>query len=316
MNLAYYPGCALHGSSNDYEQSLRACLGALDVQLNEIDDWICCGATAAHSLNQKLAVALPARNLALAESKGFHEMLAPCPMCSMQLLKARKELAESEALRRSISEIVELEVRGEAKVLNLIQLFEAIGMDRLKAAVKVPLSSLNAACYYGCLLTRPPEVVEFDDFEQPRSMEKILESLGGKTVDWNYRTECCGAGMTMANEQTVLDLSHKILTNAQQHGANCLVVACPMCHVNLDMKQPNIEQHYGVKHAMPIYYLSDVVGLALGFEPEALGVNRHFVPGVARSADLRVSKPAAGPKAGVTANDGGPKAAATAKIST
>jgi len=103
--------------------------------------------------------------------------------------------------------------------------------------------------------------------------------------------------MTMANEQTVLDLSHKILTNAEQHGANCLVVACPMCHVNLDMKQPNIEQHYGVKHAMPIYYLSDVVGLALGFEPEALGVNRHFVPGVARSADLQVSKPAAGLKA-------------------
>jgi len=108
-------------------------------------------------------------------------------------------------------------------------------------------------------------------------MEKILEALGGKTVDWNYRTECCGAGMTMANEQTVLDLSHKILSNAAAHGANCLVVACPMCHVNLDMKQPGIERHYGVRHAMPIYYLSDVVGLALGFKPEALGIDRHFV---------------------------------------
>jgi len=298
MNLAYYPGCALHGSSNDYEQSLRACLEPLDVQLKEIDDWICCGATAAHSLNQKLAVALPARNLALAENQGFREMLAPCPMCSMQLLKARKAVAQDEALRRSMSEIVELEVRGETRVLNLIQLFEKIGLDRLKAAVKSPLSSMCAACYYGCLLTRPPEVVEFDDFEQPRSMEKILEALGGKTVDWNYRTECCGAGMTMASEQTVLDLSHKILSNAQAHGANCLVVACPMCHVNLDMKQANIERHYGVRHAMPVYYLSDVVGLALGFRPEALGVNRHFVPGVASSADLQVSKPATGPKAG------------------
>ena len=277
MNLAYYPGCALHGSSNDYEQSLRACLETLDVQLKEIDDWICCGATAAHSLNQKLAVALPARNLGLAENKGFREMLAPCPMCSMQLLKARKALKEDEALRRSISQIVELAVRGDTQVLNLIQLFERIGLDRLKAGVKVPLAAMNAACYYGCLLTRPPEVVEFDDFEQPRSMEKILEALGAKTVDWNYRTECCGAGMTMASEQTVLDLSHKILTNAKLHGANCLVVACPMCHVNLDMKQPNIEHHYGVKLAMPIYYLSDVVGLALGFKPEALGVNRHFV---------------------------------------
>ena len=149
MNLAYYPGCALHGSSNDYEQSLRVCLETLDVQLKEIDDWICCGATAAHSLNQKLSLALPARNLALAENKGFQEMLAPCPMCSMQLLKARKALAEDEALRRSVSEIVELEVRGETQVLNLIQLFEAIGLDRLKAAVKSPLGSMCAACYYG-----------------------------------------------------------------------------------------------------------------------------------------------------------------------
>jgi heterodisulfide reductase subunit B len=284
MNLAYYPGCALHGSSNDYQQSLRACLETLDVQLNEIDDWICCGATAAHSLNQKLAIALPARNLALAEDEGYQQMLAPCPMCSMQLLKARKALAEDEALRRSVSEIVELEVRGETQVLNLIEVFEAIGLDRLKATVKAPLGSIRAACYYGCLLTRPASVVEFDDSEQPRSMEKILEALGGKTVDWNYRTECCGAGMTMASEQTVLDLAHKILSNAAAHGANCLVVACPMCHVNLDMKQPNIERHYGVRHAMPVYYLSDVVGLALGFKPEALGVNRHFVC----NADLQV----------------------------
>jgi heterodisulfide reductase subunit B len=297
MNLAYYPGCALHGSSNDYEQSLRACLETLDVQLKEIDDWVCCGATAAHSLNQKLAIALPARNLALAEDEGYLQMLAPCPMCSMQLLKARKVLAEDEALRRSVSEIVELEVRGDTQVLNLLQVFEAIGLDRLKAAVKAPLGSLRAACYYGCLLTRPASVVEFDDSEQPRSMEKILEALGGKTVDWNYRTECCGAGMTMANEQTVLELSHKILSNAEAHGANCLVVACPMCHVNLDMKQPDIERHYEVRHAMPIYYLSDVVGLALGFKPEALGVNRHFV----WTADLQVG-------AGVTETVGMPEA--------
>jgi heterodisulfide reductase subunit B2 len=277
MNLAYYPGCALHGTSNDYEQSLRKCLDALGVELKEIDDWICCGATAAHSLNQKLSVALPARNLALAERDGFKEMLAPCPMCSMQLIKAKKALAASEALRRDISKTVELEVRGETEVLNLIQIFERIGLDRLKAAVKAPVESLHAACYYGCLLTRPASVVEFDDAEQPRSMEKIVEALGGKTVDWNFRTECCGAGMTMCNDQTVLDLSHKILSNAAAHGADCVVVACPMCHVNLDMKQPDINRKYGVQHRMPIYYLSDVAGLAMGFKPEELGVNRHFV---------------------------------------
>ena len=277
MNIGYYPGCALHGSSDDYEESLRACLSTLDVQLQEIDEWICCGATAAHSLNQKLSTALPARNLALAERGGFREMLAPCPMCSMQLIKAQRALAENEGLRREMSGIVELEVRGTTRVLNLIQVFERIGLDRLKAALKSPLKSLSAACYYGCLLTRPPDVVEFDDCEQPRSMEAILTALGAKTVDWSYRTECCGGGMTLASEETVLDLSHKILSNAAAHGGNCLVVACPMCHVNLDMKQPDIEHRYGVRHGMVIYYLSDVVGMALGLPESALGINRHFV---------------------------------------
>lgn len=276
MNIGYYPGCALHGSSNDYEQSLRACLSVLEVDLHEISDWICCGATAAHSLNHQLSLALPARNLALAERQGFAEVLAPCPLCSMQLMKVKKA-AEDTELRRNLSQIVEADLRGNTAVLNLIQLFERIGLDRLKTAVKAPLSSLTGACYYGCLLTRPPDVVHFDDFEQPQSMEQVVQTLGAKTVEWNYKTECCGAGMTMANEDTVLDLACKILSDAASHGASAVVVACPMCHVNLDMKQSAIERRYGKKLEMVVYYLSDLVGLALGISAEQLGTNRHFV---------------------------------------
>ena len=277
MELGYYPGCALHGSSNDYEDSVQACLQALGLGLRELDDWICCGATAAHSLNHKLSIALPARNLGLAERDGFSEMLAPCPMCSMELIKAGKSLVEDAHLRQEISRIVELPVVGKTRVLNLIQVFQEIGLDKIKASVRTPLTSVQAACYYGCLLTRPPEILRFDDCEQPSSMEAILGAVGAKTVSWNYRTECCGAGMTMANEDTVLDLSHKILTNAAAHGANCLVVACPMCHVNLDMKQEAIEWRYGVRHGMVVYYLSDLVGLSLGLDAGVLGIDRHFV---------------------------------------
>ncbi len=276
MNIGYYPGCALHGSSNDYEQSLRACLSALDVQLGEIKDWICCGATAAHSLNHRLSLALPARNLAVAERDGFKQLFAPCPLCSMQLLKVKRAVAD-ERVRKELCEIVEADVRGESEVLNLIQLFESIGLERLKSAVKTPLESITAACYYGCLLTRPPDVVHFDDFEQPSSMESVVAALGAKTVEWNYKTECCGAGMTMSNEDIVLELAHKILSNAAEHGANCLVVACPMCHVNLDMKLAAVERRFGKKLGMVVYYLSDLVGLALGLSAEQLGINRHFV---------------------------------------
>lgn len=277
MEIGYYPGCALHGSSNDYERSVRACLTKLGVGLREVDDWVCCGATAAHCLNHKLAVALPARNLAIAERDGFDEVLAPCPMCSMELMKAARALARDAELRREISRVVELDVAGTTCIRNLIEVFQKVGTDRIRDRMVRPLVEFKPACYYGCLLTRPGQVVQFDDPEQPRSMETLLGELGAEPVNWNYRTECCGAGMTMANEDLVLELSHRILSDAAAHGANCLVVACPMCHVNLDMKQADIERRYNVRHDMVVYYLSDLVGLAMGLDERDLGVDRHFV---------------------------------------
>lgn len=277
MDFGYYPGCALHGSSNDYGQSVRACLQALGVGLRELDDWICCGATAAHSLNHTLAVALPARNLAIAERDGLSNLLAPCPMCSMELLKAQSVLSQSDDLRRKMSKIVELPIQGDTRVLNLIQVLQQIGFDAIKSKAVRPLGDFRPACYYGCLLTRPPATLHFDDCEHPESMETILRALGAEPVDWNYKTECCGAGMTMADEDVVLDLSHKILANAKQHGANCMVVACPMCHVNLDMKQADIERRHGCRHDLVVYYLTDLVGLAVGLSERELGIDRHFV---------------------------------------
>jgi heterodisulfide reductase subunit B len=277
VDIGYYPGCALHGSSNDYGASVRACLKALGVELRELDDWICCGATAAHSLNHLLALALPARNLAIAERDGYGNLLAPCPMCSMELLKAQASMDASPDMRKKVSEIVELDVQGKTKVVNLIQVMQNIGIDTIKEKSVRPLSEFHPACYYGCLLTRPPETLKFDDCEQPSSMETILTALGAQPVEWNYKTECCGAGMTMADESVVLDLSHKILTNAREHGADCIVVACPMCHVNLDMKQPDIDRRHGSHHDMPVYYLSDLVGLAVGIDGRTLGIDRHFV---------------------------------------
>ena len=182
----------------------------------------------------------------------------------MQLLRAAQAMAADPALRAEISAIVEAEVDGGTRVLNLIQVFDRIGLDRLKAAVQAPLKDLKPACYYGCLLVRPPAVMEFDDAEQPQSMEAIVAALGAKPVEWNYKTECCGAGMTMANTKPCWSFRGRILANAVAHGANCLVVACPMCHVNLDMKQGDIGGYSARSIDLPIYYLSDVVGMALG----------------------------------------------------
>ena len=277
MKFGYYPGCALHGSSNDYEDSLRAVLKRLGVELNELDDWICCGATAAHALNYQLSVALPTRNLAIAERDGVEKMLAPCPLCSMELIKSKKKLAESESLRQKMSEIVELPVSGSTEILNLIQLFLEIGMETIQAKATKKLESLKPACYYGCLMTRPGKLLEFDDAEQPESMDRIVASLGATPVEWNCKTECCGAGTTMSDPDTVLELARRILQNAVDHGANCIVVACPMCHVNLDMKQSAVNARFGTQFQVPIYYLSDLVGLAMGIGGKELGLHRHFV---------------------------------------
>ena len=276
MKVGYYPGCALHGSSNDYEQSVRTCLGAFGVELDELDEWICCGATAAHALNHRLSVALPARNLALAKEQGWNEMLAPCPMCSMQLLKANQELGKP-TVRKEMEEIVELQVDDTVRVLNVIDLLQKVGPEEFRQRVVAPLEDCKPACYYGCLLTRPPAIVNFDDPERPGSMEALLRVCGAQPVDWTHRTKCCGAGMTLSNEETVLELSHEILADAVDHGATCLVVACPMCHVNLDMKQPAIERRYETKIGLPVYYVTDLVGRAVGLDDAQLGINRHFV---------------------------------------
>ena len=284
VEIGYYPGCALHGSSNDYEASVRACMKKLQVELKELDDWICCGATAAHNLNKKLAVALPARNLAIAERDGIGEVLAPCPMCSMELIQVRNKLRESESLRQEMSDIVESPVSGTTEVLNLIQIFQQVGQENIAKAAMKKLEGYKPACYYGCLLTRPAQDLQFDDCEQPSSMETLLQSLGAEPVEWNYKTECCGGGLTLADDSVVIDLTGKILHNAKKHGANCMVVACPMCHVNLDMKQSAIEKKRNESFQLPVYYLSDLVGLALGLSVQELRLDKHFVKPLAEGA--------------------------------
>lgn len=276
MNIGYYPGCALHGSSAEYEKSVRACMKALDVALDELQDWICCGATAAHSINHKLSVALPARNLGIAEKQQLKQLFAPCPMCSMELKKASDELQADEALRKEMEEIVETPVSGDVEVMNLIQVFQQVGYDNIVLRANGKLDQFKPACYYGCLLTRPPKTLKFDDPEDPTSMEELLTKLGAQPVDWNSKTVCCGAGLTLCDEKAVAEQTRKILQDALDHGANCVVVACPMCQVNLDMRQADAKK-LGLSADVPIFYLSDLVSLALGIKGADLDLGKRYV---------------------------------------
>ncbi len=274
MKLGFYPGCSMHGTAREFEESLTAVVGALDVQLAEIDDWSCCGASSAHSTNHLMGVALPARNLALAEAQGLDAVVAPCAACFSRLAGARHELSHDATLAQKVRGVLDRPFENRVAVQNVVELF-GDRLDVLKAAVKRPLKGLKVACYYGCLLVRPQAVSGACDVEKPCSMEKVAEACGAVPVAWNSAVECCGGGYSLSRPGSVIRLGRAILDDARKCGADALLVGCPMCHSNLDFRQKGMLKDG--EAAMPILYLSELVGLALDLPDEVLGLGRHFV---------------------------------------
>lgn len=277
VKVGYYPGCSLMSGAIDYQESVQAVSRAAGVELVEIPDWNCCGATAAHAVNHKLALSLPGRNLALAREAGLTVIAAPCAACYNRLQSVHKALTGDAELRKEIEGIIERPYDGGLRVINMIEFAEEFLLPRLPAAAG-KLAGVKLAAYYGCLLVRPPKVMEFDDPEDPRSMDRVLAALGATAADWEYKVECCGGGHSLARTDIVLGLSSKILSGAREAGADGIVTACPMCHTNLDLRQLDIMRKEGLKTGMPVYYLSEVIGLAAGVDESALGIKRHFIP--------------------------------------
>jgi heterodisulfide reductase subunit B2 len=278
MTVAYYPGCSLHGTSREYDESMRAVASALGIELAEIDDWSCCGASSAHSTNHLLGVALPARNLALAEEAGHESVLAPCAMCYSRLAITRHEIENDDDLAEQIPQIIERPFANSVDVVNVVQLLLERA-EQIREGVSArngdgTISQLKVAAYYGCLLVRPVEVGGADDTEVPTTMEQVISACGATPVSWNMAVECCGGSFSMTRSSSVLRLGRAILDDARKAGADAVVVACPMCHSNLDFRQVVRGERDG---AIPILYLTEVVGLALGLDAETLGLNRHFV---------------------------------------
>lgn len=277
VKVGYYPGCALHGTGIEYDLSLRNTNEKFNITLVEIEDWSCCGASSSHMTNFKLNAALNTRNLSLAEEQNLLEVLAPCPLCSKAMLEVNQQLRESKELGNEINEVLGKEYKLGVSVLNYLQFVERFYLPDLKDKIQQRFAGLKAACYYGCLLTRPPEVLKFDDAEQPESFERIVSELGVEPVDWEFRTECCGGGFTLADPELVATLSQRILADAKHNGAEAIIVACPMCHANLDMRQPTIKDMFGIDFDLPIIYLSELIGLAIGLSPDKVALSKHFV---------------------------------------
>jgi heterodisulfide reductase subunit B len=272
MKATYYPGCSLEGTARDYAESILDICASLDIQLEEIPDWNCCGATAAHSIDQRASIELAGRTLNLAARLPHSDLLVPCPMCFNRLKTAAWTLNQDSADCYGIK--LEASV---PKIWDLANFFATDPMLKAMATnISKPLKGLKVVCYYGCMANRPPEITEATDFEDPQALDRIIQNLGATPIPWPYKTDCCGASQVLSRRDIVSHLVGKLYDMAQRVGARAIVVSCQMCQANLDMHQEEIGADWGKRFSFPIYYFTELIGLAGNVAGVEKSLSRHI----------------------------------------
>lgn len=278
MKYVFYPGCSLESTAVEYLLSTKAVARAMGIDLADLPDWICCGSTPAHMYSELLSVSLAAQNLVLARSVGADCVVVACASCYSRLRNANHVLKENPHLRDSVRDVLGEPYGGEVAVKHILELIYQMAVNGLlKHLVRKPINGLKVASYYGCLLTRPPEITGFDDAEDPQSMDRIVAEIGGEPIGWSSKVECCGAALAFHQPDVVKRLSGEILSDAKQSGADMIIVACPLCQSNLDLRQRDIERYLGIDLEIPVLYFTQLVGIALGFKPNELGIGRLVI---------------------------------------
>ena len=275
MSYVFFPGCSLDGTAKDFHRSTLAVAAKLGLDLPELRGWICCGSTAAHSTDPLLADALPAKSLSAA---GASTVAVACAACYSRLKTANHHISGDAAVRAKVAQVVGSDYDGKTPVRHLLELLcRDIGRARVARAISRPLAGLKVACYYGCLLTRPPEITNFDDAENPTLMDQLMETAGATPLEWPHKTECCGAAFSITDSSIVLDLTNQILSMAQAAGADCIATACPLCQLNLDMRQRDIERKFECQYNLPVFYFTQLLGLAMGCTADQLSLGNLVV---------------------------------------
>jgi heterodisulfide reductase subunit B2 len=277
MKYQYYPGCSLEGTALEYNISTQALMKAVNAELLEIDDWTCCGASAAEATSHLLSLALPARNLALAEKMdGVNDILVPCSACYLNLKKVEQKIKKDADLLDKINDVLEeekLSLHGKLRVRHLLDVVSKdIGPGKIKDRVKKSFVDFKIAPYYGCQCLRPYAV--FDDPEKPKSMEPLIEAIGAKVYPWEMGGKCCGASHMNTKMEVGLELVHAILHGAR--GADVIVTVCPMCQMNLEAYQQKISKKYHEELSITILYLPQLLGLAMGLSEKDLGLDLNL----------------------------------------
>jgi len=272
---AYYPGCPSGTTAMEQDMSMKAVFEKLGIELEEVEDWNCCGASEVE--DPELVYALNARNLAIAEKQGLN-IVTPCSICYYNLARSNKALKGNEELRARVRSIDDsLAYNGGVEVKHVLDvLVNDIGIEALKQKLEKKVEA-KVAPYYGCYIGRPPETA-FDDPDAPSLMDRLVELVGAEVVPYNYtKTKCCGGPLMMTRQDIAFEMARKVLEGAKNAGADCIALACPLCGMMLDAKQPDIEEAFGIEIGMPVLYITQLLGLALGIDSGKLGLNKNIV---------------------------------------
>ncbi|HOT92358.1 MAG TPA: CoB--CoM heterodisulfide reductase iron-sulfur subunit B family protein [Anaerolineae bacterium] len=274
---AYYPGCSLGSTAKEYDFSVRAVFAHLGLELHEIEDWNCCGATHSAIYKEDARFLLSLRNLALAKAQGFDTVIAPCSACYKNLRRATKLADANKNLLARVNDQMKEPYNGGVTVLHpLYAIIRDFGLEALKKRVVRPLTGIKIASYYGCMLTRP--VDEFDSAERPTGLDQLVVALGAEPVEYDYKAKCCGGALALSHTGSTVRMAANVLTSAKGRGAEAITLACPMCHMALDMYQGKAEHAIDQPLHLPVLFFTQLMGLALGLEPTQLGLARHIVP--------------------------------------
>ena len=276
---AYYPGCSLESLGKNYNLSALAVSAELGMELKELEDWNCCGATAYFPVDELLAYTLVSRNLAIAEKTGLQDFIAPCSACYKNAYTTNKYLKNDPDLAEHINYALEedhLHVEGKMKVRHLIEVFiEDVGLEEIEKKVAHPLKGLRVAPYYGCQIVRPRK--DKEDVENPQFFEKLLAAIGAQPIDYASKTRCCGGSLIITNRKAALDMVHKLLQDAVNSNANVIATTCPMCNVNVEVYQSQVNREFGTNFSIPVMYFTQLMGMALGIEPKRIGVGASML---------------------------------------
>jgi heterodisulfide reductase subunit B2 len=310
MRYGYFPGCSLERNAIAYQESLLAITSRLGMEFAEVDDWNCCGATEFIAVNRMRAYALVSRTLALAADQARaravggngqaptrdHQLVAPCSACFLNLSKVDHYLGESPALAEKVNQALAAGGLhydpGSVRVRHLLDvLVNDVGYERIAAQITRSLQGLRIAPYYGCLVVRPAFQGSFDNPEYPTSLDKLMRTLGAKVVDFPLKAHCCGGHMTQISQNTALELIRRLLKNAADYKTDVIVTLCPMCQLNLDAFQQNVNEHFKTNYNIPVLFFTQLMGLAFGLSPAAVGIGKEFIDARPALAKIGVEAP-------------------------